>query len=90
VQSIPDGRTWIFLMHHITNLVGEKPIIIAFSALTPEEWQEVLEAADPEELPELRRLRKLAIHRVWRLRHRDQEAERHREFYERKKAGKGA
>jgi hypothetical protein len=85
VQS-SDGRKWILLSRTIPNLVGEKPLIIAFSALTTEEWEEVLDAADPEDLPRLRRLRKLAVHRLWRLRHRDEEAERHRQFYETKKA----
>jgi hypothetical protein len=61
--------------------IDEKPLIVAFSALSPEEWEEVLEATDAEDIPTLRRLRKLGLHRNWRARNREAEIERHRDYY---------
>jgi hypothetical protein len=91
VQS-SDGEKWIYFIgswpKQMGEVVGEKPLIIAISALTAEEWQEVLDAAEPDDLPKLRRLRKLAVHRNWRLKHRDEESERHRTFYETKRKPK--
>lgn len=88
VRKSTDGKMWLEVRDTLVSMqpkLSEKALVIAFSALTPEEWEEVLDASDPDDLPELRRLRKLAVHRNWRLKNREQEAERHREFYERTK-----
>lgn len=65
---------------------GQRQAVVFLSALTADEWDDVLRLVPVAELLAFRRLRKLAMHRVWRLRHLDAERERHRRNYQDRKA----
>ena len=83
------GRSLLLSIHLLQIAQDEHKAVVFISALTSSEWEDVLRTGSEEEqtdLADLRRLRKLALHRQWRLRNIEQEKERHRRSYQERKA----